>query len=118
MTTSTAMDTRFWFACAAYLIPTFPLDYFWHLKTSRTRYDQLEIYRAQVLIPLGLTSMIAQALLYAWLFPKLFDRSPTEWLGSAARFGATFGLLAWCTYSARSQRVRRYSRYRAPSNLR
>lgn len=89
------VSTRFWLAFAAYLVPTFPLGYFWHLRTFRARYERLEIYRADMLIPLGLASMLVQALLYAWLYPRLFDTAPDAWPSSAARFGATFGLLAW-----------------------
>jgi len=29
------MDHRFWLAVAAYLLPTFPLGYLWHLTTFR-----------------------------------------------------------------------------------
>lgn len=89
------MDYHFWLAVAAYLLPTFPLGYFWHLTTFRAQYERLEIYRPQVIIPLGLTSMLLQALLFAWIYPRLFSTHPDAWLSSAAAFGATFGLLAW-----------------------
>ena len=29
------MSSRFWLAVAAYVLPTFPLGYFWHLSTFR-----------------------------------------------------------------------------------
>jgi hypothetical protein len=89
------MPTAFWIAAAAYLIPTFPLGYFWHLRTFRARYDRLALYREPVLIPLGLASMTIQAGLYAWLYPRLFDTARDAWLASAGRFGLVFGLLAW-----------------------
>jgi len=89
------MDHRFWLAVAAYLVPTFPLGYFWHLTTFRAQYERLEIYRPRVLIPLGLTSMLLQALLFAWAYPRLFSTQHDAWLSSAAAFGTTFGLLAW-----------------------
>jgi hypothetical protein len=89
------MTMAFWWAVLAYLIPTFPLGYFWHLKMFRTRYEALAIYRQAVIIPLGLASMVVQALLYAWLFPRLFDTAHHAWLASATGFGAVFGLLAW-----------------------
>jgi hypothetical protein len=92
---STSMTAAFWWAVAAYLVPTFPLGYFWHLRVFRTRYDALAMYRGEVLIPLGLLSMFIQALLYAWLYPRLFDTGHDAWLTSAARFGVVFGLLAW-----------------------
>ncbi|MGE0641590.1 MAG: hypothetical protein AB7G12_16030 [Thermoanaerobaculia bacterium] len=84
-----------WWAVAAYLLPTFPLGYTWHLTTFRAAYERLDLYRAEVLIPLGLASMVVQALLFAWLYPRLFDTSRVAWPRSALRFGAAFGLLAW-----------------------
>lgn len=89
------MSTSFWLAAAAYLLPTFPLGYFWHLKLCRERYERLEMYRAEVIIPFGLATMIIQALVYAWLYPRLFDTSAAAWPASALQFGAIFGLLAW-----------------------
>lgn len=84
-----------WWAVAAYLLPTFPLGYSWHLTTFKAEYERLDIYRAEVIIPLGLASMAIQALLFAWLYPRIFDTRREAWLHSALRFGAVFGLLAW-----------------------
>lgn len=89
------MNSHFWMAFAAYLVPTFPLGYFWHLGTFKARYDQLDIYRPQPVIPLGLATMVIQGLLYAWIYPQLFDTSTDAWLTSASQFGAFFGILAW-----------------------
>jgi hypothetical protein len=89
------MSSAFWLAVAAYLLPTFPLGYFWHLKTFRNRYDQLAVYREPMIIPLGLSSMILQAFLFAWLYPQLFSTARDAWLTSALQFGAVFGVLAW-----------------------
>ncbi|MFN7961874.1 MAG: hypothetical protein U0002_11430 [Thermoanaerobaculia bacterium] len=84
-----------WWAVAAYVLPTFPLGYSWHLTTFREAYQRLDLYRAEVLIPLGLASMVVQALLFAWLYPRLFDTGRAAWLKSALQFGVVFGLLAW-----------------------
>lgn len=89
------MSTQFWLAFAAYLVPTFPLGYFWHLSAFKTRYDELALFRDDVIIPMGLTSMILQALLFAWIYPRLFDTAPYAWRDSAMQFFAVFGLLAW-----------------------
>ena len=89
------MGTNFWLAVAAYLVPTFPLGYFWHLTTFKVQYERLDIYRAQVIIPFGLASMLVQALFFAWAYPRLFDTSRDAWLASAAAFAGVFGLLAW-----------------------
>lgn len=87
------MNKSFWLAALAYLVPTFPLGYFWHLNLFAERYHQLAMYREDVLIPLGLGSMLIQALLYAWAYPRLFGQH--HWRSGALRFGLVFGLLAW-----------------------
>jgi hypothetical protein len=89
------MTSAFWLAVAAYLLPTFPLGYFWHLKTFRSHYDRLAVYREPMIIPLGLSSMILQAFLFAWLYPQLFSTAREAWLTSALQFAAVFGVLAW-----------------------
>ena len=89
------MNNHFWLAFLAYLLPTFPLGYFWHLRTFKARYDWLEIYRSQPIIPLGLATMVLQGLLYAWVYPRLFDTSHQAWMRSAFAFGVFFGALAW-----------------------
>lgn len=87
------MKKSFWLAALGYLVPTFPLGYFWHLSIFADRYQQLAMYRDDVIIPFGLASMALQALLYAWAYPRLFG--DLTWRAGALRFGLAFGLLAW-----------------------
>lgn len=89
------MKSRYWLAVLAYVIPTFPLGYFWHLSTFKAQYDALAIYRADVIIPLGLASMIIQGVLFAWLYPKLFSTARDQWIRSAIQFFFCFAILAW-----------------------
>lgn len=89
------MNGRFWLAVLAYLLPTFPLGYVWHLVTFHENYERLALYRAEVLIPLGLASMIIQALFFAWVYPRLFSTRRGDWLASAGKFAFVFGVLAW-----------------------
>lgn len=56
------MMRRHWLAVLAYLLPTFPLGYARHLVAFHDAYERPALYRAQVIIPLGLASMIIQAL--------------------------------------------------------
>lgn len=88
------MSKAFWMAAGAYLLPTFPLGYFWHLSIFGNRYQQLAMYRDDVIIPFGLASMIVQGLLFAWAYPRLFGRSG-DWRKGALSFGLFFGVLAW-----------------------
>ena len=89
------MSSRFWLAVAAYVLPTFPLGYFWHLTTFKAQYDALGLYRADVIIPMGLGSMLIQGLIFAYLYPRLFSTARQDWLKSALQFFVVFGALAW-----------------------
>lgn len=93
--TGAIVKKSFALAALAYLLPTFPLGYFWHLVTFHEAYERLALYRAEVIIPFGLVSMIIQALFMAWAYPKLFSTRREDWLGSAIRFFLTFGAFAW-----------------------
>jgi hypothetical protein len=89
------MNSAFWKAFAAYLLPTFPMGYFWHLTTFKAQYESLGLYRHEVIIPLGLLSMVAQGLLFAWMYPRLFSTARDRWRTSAMQCAAVFGVLAW-----------------------
>jgi hypothetical protein len=89
------MGRAYWIAVAAYLLPTFVLGYGWHLTVFKRQYERLEIYRTDMIIPMGLASMLIQALAFAWAYPRLFSTAPDDWLESALKFGALFGALAW-----------------------
>ncbi len=84
-----------WLAVAAYILPTFPLGYSWHLTLFKEEYERLDLYRAEVIIPFGLASMAIQALLFAWLYPRIFDTRRDAWRRGALGFGLVFGVLAW-----------------------
>lgn len=88
-------NRQFGLAVAAYLLPTFPLGYVWHLVLFKAKYDELHLYRAEVIIPLGLTTMIIQAILFAWVYPRVCSTRRDAWIASAAQFFAVFGVLAW-----------------------
>jgi len=85
----------FWWAVLAYLVPTFPLGYFWHLVTFANQYHRLEMYRDDVLIPVGLASMVIQALVFAWVYPRLFPPARVSAARGATAFGCVFGFMAW-----------------------
>jgi hypothetical protein len=89
------MSSRFWLAVAAYVLPTFPLGYFWHLSTFKAEYDALALYREDVIIPMGLASMLIQGVVFAIVYPRLFSTGRSDWQKSAVRFFLLFGFLAW-----------------------
>ena len=88
------MTKRITIGALCYLIPTFALGFVWHLVAFKNYYDALEIYRKDVIIPFGFLSMSIQAVLFAWIYARLFAPRPdlkARVLGYAA-FGA---VLSW-----------------------
>jgi len=79
---------KFVLAVIAYIVVTFVVAASWHLLFFKDLYDQLAIFtRKEPLIPLGITSIIIQALVLAYLYPLLYRG------GSPAKEGLRFGLL-------------------------
>ena len=68
----------FWLGFAAYLLPTFPIAFVWHLVLFEAKYHALRIYRDEPVIALGLGSMIIQGAIFSWLFPRVFVRGPVR----------------------------------------
>ena len=97
-----ASDTRrpaslrsFWLGMAAYLAPTFPIAFIWHLVLFEPNYHALQIYRADPIIPFGLASMIIQAIVFSWVFPRAFAGSSGSVLKNGLLYGLGAGLLSW-----------------------
>lgn len=84
---------QFTLAVLAYVVPLFPLAYFWHLSTFKSAYDRLELFRDNPIIPFGLFSMILQGIFFAWAFPKLF--SGPDWVMNGLSFAGVFGVVGW-----------------------
>ncbi len=75
-------------AAIAYIILTFAVAASWHLVFFKDLYDGLGIFtRKEPLIPLGIASIVMQALVLAWLYPALYKG------GRPAMEGLRFGLL-------------------------
>jgi hypothetical protein len=85
----------FWFGVAAYLLPTFPIAFFWHLVLFEPAYDALHIYRADPIIPFGFASMIIQAVIFSWAFPRIFPAPRRSVVNDGLRYGLAIGLLSW-----------------------
>lgn len=89
------MKKRYALAALAYLLPTFPLGYVWHLVTFHDAYERLAVFRPEVIIPFGLASMLIQAVFIAWAYPKLFSTRREDWVASAGKFALSFGAFSW-----------------------
>lgn len=80
-------------ALLAYVLPTFPLGYFWHLTIFADHYRQLAVYRENIAIPLGVASMLIQGWIWAILYERLFAGNSV--LPGALKFASLAAPLAW-----------------------
>lgn len=90
-----ASGWRFWLGMAAYLVPSFPLGFLWHLVWFERTYHALGIYRADPIIPFGFASMLVQAAIFSWIYPRVFARDRTAVLRNGLLYGLGIALLSW-----------------------
>lgn len=86
---------RYGLAVLAYVVPSFILGFFWHLGFFAQYYADLHIYRPDIIVPLGLSSMLIQAILFAWVYDKTFAHRSGPWLMRGLTFGALAAILSW-----------------------
>jgi hypothetical protein len=90
-----ASTRGFWLGVAAYLVPTFPIAYAWHLVVFASAYDALGIYRPDPIIPFGFASMLIQGVVFSWAYPRLFpDRGNGIWRPGSI-YGFALAILSW-----------------------
>jgi hypothetical protein len=89
------MMLRYGLAILAYLAPTFILGFIWHLGLFAQYYADLHIYRSDIIIPLGLLSMLIQSVIFAWLYDKTFAYRQGTWLTRGLAYGALAAVLSW-----------------------
>ena len=87
------MNKRFVLGVLAYVLPTFPLGYVWHLVLFRDTYAALAVYRDDIVIPFGLASMLIQGVAWAYIYSRLFADDGI--LRGAVKFAALAAPLAW-----------------------
>lgn len=87
------MTARFLLGVLAYILPTFPLGYVWHLVLFQDYYAALAVYRNDVIIPFGLASMLIQGTAWAYIYSRLFAGETL--LRGAAKFAALAAPLAF-----------------------
>jgi hypothetical protein len=85
----------FWLGVAAYLVPSFPIAYLWHLVLLAPAYDALGIYRPDPIIPFGFASMLIQALAFSWAYPRLFPARGSAILKPGLAYGLALAILSW-----------------------
>jgi hypothetical protein len=85
----------FWLGVAAYLVPTFPIAYAWHLVSFAPIYDALGIYRPDPIIPFGLFSMLIQGVIFSLAYPRFFPDRGSLVLRPGLIYGAGLAILSW-----------------------
>ncbi len=89
------MIRRFSFGVLAYLAPTFALGFVWHLIVFEHYYDDLAIYRKDIIIPFGFLSMLIQATIFAWIYEKAFAQRGGTVLARSLAYAALGAALSW-----------------------
>jgi hypothetical protein len=85
----------FWLGVAAYLLPTFPIAYAWHLVWLAPSYEALGIYRPDPIIPFGLLSMLVQGVIFSLAYPRFFPARNRGVLRPGLLYGFGLAILSW-----------------------
>jgi hypothetical protein len=85
----------FWLGVAAYLLPSFPIAYAWHLVVFAPVYHELAIYRDDPIIPFGLVSMVIQGVVFSWVYPRVFPDRRGAVFGPGLLYGLALAALSW-----------------------
>ena len=93
--TAPTSNRAFWLGVAAYLFPTFPIAYAWHLVWFAPSYDALGIYRPDPIIPFGFASMLIQGIVFSWAYPRLFPAHGGGILKPGLMYGLALAILSW-----------------------
>jgi hypothetical protein len=86
---------NFWLGVAAYLVPTFPIAYLWHLVVFAPAYEALGVYRADPIIPFGFASMVIQGVIFSWAYPRLFALRGKAIFRPGLAYGMALAVLSW-----------------------
>ena len=86
---------RFWWGVAAYILPTFPIAYLWHLVAFAPLYHDLAMYRDDLIFPFGFAAMLIQGAAFSWVYPRVFPDRAGGVLQNGLLYGLGIGALSW-----------------------
>jgi hypothetical protein len=89
------MKMKFGLGVLAYLVPTFALGFVWHLVLFKGYYEQLAIYRKDIIIPFGFLSMLIQAFLFSWIYQQTFARRSGALPSRGLAYAVLGAVLSW-----------------------
>lgn len=81
------------FTVLAYMLPTFPLGYLWHLTIFADYYDSLAVFRENIIVPFGVIAMLVQGVIWAIIYERMF--SGLAILKGAIKFALIAVPIAW-----------------------
>ena len=83
-------------AALAYIIPTMPYAYFWHMVWFKKNYEKWEYFGGDASVPLGFTSMFVQGIVLSFAYAIL----PIEHnsLANSMYFSTILGIFFWSTH--------------------
>jgi hypothetical protein len=82
-------------AVLAYLVPTFALGFVWHLILFEGYYRALQMYRDDIIVPLGFLSMLIQGCIFAWIYREVFAGKAAGLGRRALGYGLIGAVLSW-----------------------
>ena len=80
----------------AYIVPTFPYAYFWHMKIFKKKYDKWQYAGSKPSPPLGLLSMIVQGAALSYGYSMLSAERSSILTGLA--YAAFMGVFFWSAH--------------------
>jgi hypothetical protein len=86
---------RFLVPVLAYAVPTFVLGFVWHLVLFERYYADLAIYRADIIIPFGLLSMLIQAVVFAVAYERIFATWRASLVAKGFAYAVCGAVLSW-----------------------
>jgi hypothetical protein len=89
------MKSRLALGVVAYIVPTFALGFVWHLILFKQYYENLAIYRKDIIIPFGFLSMLIQAVLFAWIYKEAFASRKSSLRFRCFFYAAIGAILSW-----------------------
>ncbi len=89
------MNRRFLLGALAYLLPTFALGFVWHLILFKQYYEDLALYRHDVIIPLGFLSMLIQATIFTWIYERTLAARGGTATSRALSYAVIGAVLSW-----------------------
>jgi hypothetical protein len=83
-------------AALAYIIPTMPYGYLWHMAWFKKQYERWQYFGGDASIPLGFTSMIIQGIILSVTYSLL--RIEHASYINALLFSGIMGAFFWSTH--------------------